>query len=416
MFFALQGLNVDFIGDDAAFLAKAGLGRYLSDMASHCSVSVQEIPTTDLRIKECEDAAVKIAGQIAREQSAAELRRREEKNDEGATASYSLVEVLTAVAPFVGDAGPTQVDDIQALIGWTAVARQTGLDRALQRRHQERESVASLGSNVAEVREWRKAQALWRSAASDLGCAEGDPSFRDGQDQRLLGAEEVARTNAETALLNYASHPAGPSTDAASRIELQRIREKIANDDVVLSYTLRNSKLIIWVVRKAHTALQVVDADDIRRQIALFYGSASNSSGFDLGPPRRLYELMISPIASELNDVHQVFIDADQEASAVPFAALIEFTPSLAVLEHLVGLDARVAHPALCHFACFLAGGFRVGVGSRSTSASSATGCREPDFWPGRARLRAPAMRLHQRCRRRFGRTYHVRPMNSKAR
>jgi CHAT domain-containing protein len=108
---------------------------------------------------------------------------------------------------------------------------------------------------------------------------------------------------------------------------LQRIREKIANDDVVLSYTLRDSKLIIWVVRKTHAALQVVDADDIRRQMALFYGSASDSGEFELGPPGRLYELAISPIASELNDVHQMFIEADQEASAVPFAALIELPP-----------------------------------------------------------------------------------------
>ena len=59
--------------------------------------------------------------------------------------------------------------------------------------------------------------------------------------------------------------------------------------------------------------------------IALFYGEASSfQNEFDVSRARRLFELAVGPIENSLIGVRKVFIETDQETSALPFPALVQ--------------------------------------------------------------------------------------------
>ena len=130
----------------------------------------------------------------------------------------------------------------------------------------ERANVPRIASNVLAAKEWRKAQAMWRSAAGDLACAQADPTIEDSELNGFRSAEVDKRGKAESALLNYMAFLGGTGSDDLDNIRVESLSKRIRDDEAIVSYTLHESELIIWVLRRSGLTLRVIDASDIRRE------------------------------------------------------------------------------------------------------------------------------------------------------
>jgi CHAT domain-containing protein/tetratricopeptide (TPR) repeat protein len=99
--------------------------------------------------------------------------------------------------------------------------------------------------------------------------------------------------------------------------------------EVVLVYALVQGDLVIWVHDASGIlARRVEDATaNIRDLAARFQEACANptsSLAVTQGLARRLYELLILPIADRLPDKATVFVETDDTLAAVPFQALID--------------------------------------------------------------------------------------------
>jgi CHAT domain-containing protein len=324
VYFELDHLDIGFRAGNDAFLAQEGLSQFLQGLSDHCYLQSEYSLQPDKRMKigECGRTVVGIAGEIAKAHlQSSYLTRKGESSDQPGP-FYRSIDIMNDVAPFIKDLRADQIADVDQLLSWTIAERETAVDEAVARRQSERSYAPA--SSPART-EWRKAQALWRSASSNLGCVEADPDTGNADRIKFRAAEASARERVEKSLSDYLLQSGGATPEKVRGVRIEAVQERLHDDEAVLSYTLQDSNLLIWSIRKKGVSLRVIDATDIRWDIAQFYGDASRPQNeFSLGSARRLYELAVGPISDSLAQVHTLFIETDEQMSALPFPALVE--------------------------------------------------------------------------------------------
>ena len=119
------------------------------------------------------------------------------------------------------------------------------------------------------------------------------------------------------------------SPQVAEARPLDKIRELMPDGVQMLQYAVLKDKVIIWLITKSDFSATITDidskklADDVAESLKLI------SSGDETGAARELktlYEILIKPVESSLNQKKLLCIVPDKELNYVPFAALISTT------------------------------------------------------------------------------------------
>jgi CHAT domain-containing protein len=132
-----------------------------------------------------------------------------------------------------------------------------------------------------------------------------------------MAAGQPERALAEADRLRSWDLSAGPP--AGERLDLARLRETLSRDTVVAYYSVGETESFVWVIRRDGVRAQRLDAQKIELQRLV---AATRPEDLDSSGMRRLYELVLKPIAGTLTPGGRLVVVPDGPLHALPFAAL----------------------------------------------------------------------------------------------
>lgn len=112
----------------------------------------------------------------------------------------------------------------------------------------------------------------------------------------------------------------------AESLSLDRIQELMPDGAQLLQYAVLKDKVIIWLITKSDFSTTITDIDskklteDVAGSLKLIYSKDETEAATEL---KRLYEILIKPVESSLNQEKLLCIVPDKDLNYVPFAALI---------------------------------------------------------------------------------------------
>jgi CHAT domain-containing protein len=127
----------------------------------------------------------------------------------------------------------------------------------------------------------------------------------------------------------------GRSTPSSARTGIEVVRARMPKSMVLVEYALLRDRIIIWTVSSAgwrqHSV--AVPRDSVATLVnTLLRGTGeANTGGADAGA--ELFDVLLRPVADELNGITQLTVVPDRELYRVPFAALRDGATGRHVIE-----------------------------------------------------------------------------------
>jgi CHAT domain-containing protein len=317
----LTTLDVPFEDRDG-FQARDSLAMTTTMAARNCQVS---LGTASLSLRECAIGAVRMSAVVAADKIRQKSERSREEEDVIKPGDHDLKEILEVLPPLLtGGATPVQAE-LGVILRWFVAERSSKVAAASREQIEDAASVEDKATTPLRV--WRKARADWLVQEGRYRCRLAVGQNADAL-ATLSDAASAARMAAEIAWSGLtASIPEGKSLSPIAELDLAAFQSSLKDDEAVLSYTVDESDVVIWLVRKDAIGLYRMRWDNSRKDVRGMLGQLSAQQGLSvpmrLEEARRIYEVLVAPVQDQLSGVRALLIDTDAVTSRVPFAALV---------------------------------------------------------------------------------------------
>jgi hypothetical protein len=200
------------------------------------------------------------------------------------------------------------------------------------------------------------------------------------EDQQPAAAFEYLERGRTAA---WSARDLAPLQTASARAGIERVATAIPTDMLLIEYALLPDQLAIWTVShrgyKSHVV--AVTRDSVARLIETFDRESSMFRANAEQSRARLYDLLIRPLADELQSIKQLTLIPDRELHRLPFSALWDSRAS----RYLVEAYQLRTVPSASFFLAAVAGAAQTRaasaalvIGEPATTSASAEGAHQP--------------------------------------
>jgi CHAT domain-containing protein len=161
-------------------------------------------------------------------------------------------------------------------------------------------------------------------------------------------------SSSEAQVINSKSEPELKYRSATQPLGLQDIQKRLPDRSQIVQYSVLNNKVIIWVISKNDIVCkqQQIALDELNERVLKFVNAitqAPRSRHEEIAAEAKsLYELLIGPVESILDERYLIFIVPDKVLNYLPFGALMSPSEKYFVEKYLSQLSPSSSFVIKC--------------------------------------------------------------------
>ncbi|MGD9850872.1 MAG: tetratricopeptide repeat protein [Nitrospirales bacterium] len=235
--------------------------------------------------------------------------------------------------------------------GWLV---QAAVAKAMARRHARQSADVELAKHIDDLR--RRRQELWGTLHALYGQPSLDASRREKLSSVKSEAQKIQQDLEKTLSQLETRFPQYAELAFPKPLDLQAVQELLKQGEALVSFSVWDRMLQIWVVRPGqppvfyNSGIDKTKLSDLVTQIRASLGSAKRP--FDVQAAHQLYQWLFQPLETHLVGVDNLIIIPDEILLPLPFGTLITDSagPAFQQLAQLSSSGNVLSHAEFIHY------------------------------------------------------------------